>query len=86
MRLRIIPALTLAALAVAGPATRTSPAAPVAPARSDDLVGVWTGRWTADDGTRGGAVEMIFARDPGLPTVVAQVTFVDGGPLGHGAP
>ena len=40
---------------------------------------MWTGRWAADDGTRSGAVEMIFARDPGLPTVVAQVTFVDGG-------
>ena len=79
MRRPTIAALILAALAVAGPAARTSPAAPVAPARSDALVGVWTGRWTAEDGTRGGAVEMIFAREPGLPAVVAQVTFVDGG-------
>jgi hypothetical protein len=79
MRLRMIPVLTLTALAVAGPAARTSPAAPVTAARADDLVGVWTGRWTADDGTRGGAVEMILAQEPGLPTVVAQVTFVDGG-------
>ena len=84
MRLRAIIPLTFAALAVAGPATRTSPeAAAVAPAQSpaqpDDLVGVWAGRWVADDGARGGAVEMIFAREPGLPTVVAQVTFVDGG-------
>jgi hypothetical protein len=40
---------------------------------------VWTGRWSANDGTRGGGVEMILAGDPGLSSVVAQVTFIDGG-------
>ena len=47
--------------------------------QADALVGIWTGQWAADDGTQGGAVEMIFAREPGLPRLVAQMTFVEGG-------
>ena len=50
-----------------------------AEAQADALVGIWTGQWAADDGTQGGAVEMIFAREPGLSTLVAQMTFVEGG-------
>jgi hypothetical protein len=53
--------------------------ASVAPAPAEGLIGVWRGQWTADDGARGGAVEMILAHEPGLPIVVAQMTFVDGG-------
>ncbi|HEY7139120.1 MAG TPA: hypothetical protein VIE44_03400 [Methylomirabilota bacterium] len=72
--MRLILALTLAAAAILGPAARTSPAG----GRADGLTGMWAGRWTADDGARGGAVEMILSQEPDHPTVVAQMTFVDG--------
>ena len=77
MRLRPIVAVTLAMLAAAaGPGLRPTPAVA---GRADALIGVWTGTWTAGDGTRGGAVEVIVTQEPNLPAVVAQVTFLDGG-------
>jgi hypothetical protein len=60
------------------PAAQTPRIASVAPAPADGLIGVWRGQWTADDGTRQGSVEMIFVHEPGLPTIVAQMTFLDG--------
>ncbi len=79
MRLRPIVALAFAALTVAaGPGLRPTPAA-TARADRDELVGIWTGTWTASDGAHGGAVEMIVAEGPDRPAAVAQVTFVDGG-------
>jgi hypothetical protein len=73
--MRLIVAVTLAVAAVGAPAVGT----PSAAAPTTELLGVWTGRWTAGNGARGGAVEMIVAQEPGDATVVAQVTFVDGG-------
>jgi hypothetical protein len=76
--------LTTCALAVAvgilatAPAAQTPPTAPVAPAPADGLIGLWRGHWAGEDGARRGAVEMIFAHEPGLPTIVAQMTFLDG--------
>jgi hypothetical protein len=59
MRLRPIVALAFAALTVAaGPGLRPTPAA-TARADRGELVGMWTGTWTAGDGAHGGAVEMI---------------------------
>jgi hypothetical protein len=72
--MRLIVALTLAVATVAAPVVGTSSAA----APDAELLGVWTGQWTAGNGARGGAVEMIVAREPGDTTVVAQMTFVDG--------
>ena len=83
--MRLIVRLTgLALAAVVGilatePAAQTPPVASIAPVPADGLIGVWRGQWTSDDGERRGAVEMIFAHEPGLPTIVAQMTFLDGG-------
>jgi hypothetical protein len=77
-----LPGLTLAVLVsllATAPAAQTPIPAPIAPVPADGLIGVWQGQWTADDGTRQGAVEMIFAHEPGLPTIVAHMTFLDGG-------
>ena len=70
-------AVVVGALATA-PAAQTPPVAAVAPGPADRLIGVWRGHWATDDGARRGAVEMIFAHEPGLPTIVAQMTFLDG--------
>ncbi len=79
MRLRPIVALAFAALTVAaGPGLRPTPAAN-ARADRDELVGIWTGTWTARDGAHGGAAEIIVAEGPDRPAAVAQVTFVEGG-------
>jgi hypothetical protein len=75
--MRILVALGLAAATVAGPAARMAPAATTA-LQASELIGVWSGQWSAGDQDRGGAVEIILAREPGSPTVVAHVTFVDG--------
>lgn len=74
----------LVALAAGGLATQPSAQpfadAPPAAVRIDDLVGVWTGQWLADGGDRGGALEVILARDPAeRHAMVAQVTFIEGG-------
>jgi hypothetical protein len=73
--MRFVIALTLAAVAFAGMPARTSPAVE----QPDGISGMWTGRWTTDDGARGGAVELILSKEPGAPAVVGQMTFVDGG-------
>jgi len=79
MRLRPIVALAFAALTVAaGPGLRPTPAA-TARADRDELVGVWTGTWTAGNGAHGGAVEMIVTEGLDRPAAVAHVTFVDAG-------
>jgi hypothetical protein len=82
--MRLITRLTGLTLAVlvstlaAAPAAQTASQGSIAPVPADGLIGVWRGHWAADDGTRQGAVEMIFAHDPGLPTVIAHMTFLDG--------
>ena len=75
-----VTAFTLAALGVlaTAPAAQTPPVAATAAVPADRLIGVWRGHWTADDGAQRGAVEMIFGHEPGLPTIVAQMTFLDG--------
>jgi hypothetical protein len=82
MRLIVrLPGLALAVLVsilATAPAAQTPPPASIAATPADGLIGVWRGQWTADDGTRQGAVEMIFAHDPGLSTIVAHMTFLDG--------
>jgi hypothetical protein len=75
--MRIIVVLTLAAASVFGPGAGTAPAATAA-LQASELIGVWSGQWSAGDQARGGAVEIILAREPGSPTVVAHVTFIDG--------
>jgi hypothetical protein len=79
MRLRPIVALAFAALpGGGGPAPRPPPPAP-ARADRDELIGVWTGTWTAGNGAHGGAVEMIVTEGLDRPAAVAHVTFVDAG-------
>ena len=80
MRLTIALALTAATAGFAtDPAAQTTRATSAVAERAEDLKGVWTGQWTADDGARGGAAEMIIAPDPSRPGIVAaHVTFVDG--------
>jgi hypothetical protein len=79
MRLRLILVGAFAAFAVAtGPGLQPTPAA-TARTERDELVGVWTGTWTAGNGAHGGAVEMIVTESADPPATVAHVTFVDGG-------
>jgi hypothetical protein len=68
----------LVSLLATAPAAQTPRLASIASVPADGLIGVWRGHWTADDGARQGAVEMIFAHDPELPTIVAHMTFLDG--------
>jgi hypothetical protein len=77
MRRIRVTALMLGILATA-PAAQTPPAVATAAVPADRLIGVWRGHWMADDGTQRGAVEMIFGHEPGFPTIVAQMTFLDG--------
>jgi hypothetical protein len=58
----IVLLVTLAAVGLATqPSAQPVADAPPAAVRVADLVGVWTGQWLAD---RGGALEVILARDP----------------------
>jgi hypothetical protein len=59
----------------------TMPAAGGAPMRLmtvETLVGRWTGRWQASDGSPSGSLGVILSRVPGRETVVGQFTFVQG--------
>jgi hypothetical protein len=44
----------------------------------ETIVGTWSGRWRAADGTRDGALGLVVARVPGQDTVVGQFTFMRG--------
>ncbi len=77
--LAVAAVVLLAALAEVGPAGSRSAAASGAPEAAARLGGAWTGRWVAGDSGRNGAAEVIIAPEVGTSTVVAHVTFVDGG-------
>jgi hypothetical protein len=68
----------------AGVGAQSTPAAAPGVVAVADLVGTWTGRWTASDGTGSGSVEMILTGDPaaGADAVLAQLTLLEGG-LSH---
>lgn len=77
--LGVVAVVLLAALGEVGPDVSRSAAAGGAPEAVARLAGVWTGRWVADDSGRNGAAEVIIAPEVEASTVVAHVTFVDGG-------
>jgi hypothetical protein len=81
MRIILVVALGTA-LALPGPLPSPSPvsaaAEPMRLTTAETLVGTWTGRWRALDGTPEGSLGLVLARVPGRTTVTGQFTFVAG--------
>ena len=77
--LGVVAAVVLTVLVEVGPVVPRSAAAGGAPGAAARLAGVWAGQWVASDGGRSGAAEVIVAPEAGASTIVAHVTFVDGG-------